>query len=120
MANARYVPRGHIGSEQALVLVAKATNPDRWRDHMLIPKEKEIYEGLGRTLKAEHLDEHIRVMLSKPEREGSAVVERICDFHDAAHWLRRACMLAIFPDGTWTKTGSGMTFQRSGGALAMD
>jgi hypothetical protein len=90
MANARYVPRGHIGSEQALVLVAKATNPDRWRDHMLIPKEKEIYEGLGRTLKAEHLDEHIRVMLSKPEREGSAVVERICDFHDAAHWLRES------------------------------
>jgi hypothetical protein len=90
MANARYVPRGHIGSEQALVLVAKAKNPERWRDDMLTPKEKEIYERLGRTLNAELLGDHIKAMLSKPERGGSAVVERICDFEDAAHWLRES------------------------------
>jgi hypothetical protein len=90
MANARYVPRGHIGSEQALVLVAKATNPERWRDDMLIPKEKEIYERLGRTLNAELLGDHINVMLSKAEREGSAIMERILDFEGAARWLRES------------------------------
>ena len=90
MANARYVPRGHIGSEQALILVAKATNPERWRDDMLIPKEKEIYEGLGRTLNAELLGDHIKAMLSKAQRGGSAVIERICDFENAARWLRES------------------------------
>jgi hypothetical protein len=90
MANARYVPRGHIGSEQALILVAKATNPERWRDDMLIPKEKEIYERLGRTLNAELLGEHINAMLSEAERDGAAVMERICDFEDAAHRLRES------------------------------
>ena len=90
MANARYVPRGHIGSEQALVLVAKATNPERWRYDVLIPKEKEIYERLGRTLNAELLGDHINVMLSKAEREGSAIMERILDFEDAARWLRES------------------------------
>jgi hypothetical protein len=88
MANVRYVPRGHIGSEQALVLVAKATNPERWRDDVLIPKEKEIYEQLGWNLNAELLGEHLRVMLSEAERQGSAFVERLCDFEDAARWLR--------------------------------
>ncbi|MGV7215023.1 hypothetical protein [Bradyrhizobium sp. UFLA05-112] len=90
MANARYVPRGHIGSEQALVLAAKAKNPERWRDEMLSPKEKEIYEQLGRTLNAELLGDHLRVILSKSEREDSAVVERLCDFEDAARWLRES------------------------------
>jgi hypothetical protein len=90
MANARYVPRGHIGSEQALVLIAKAKNPDRWRDDMLSPKEKEIYEGLGRTLNAELLGDHLRTILTKAEREDSAVVERMCDFEDAARLLRES------------------------------
>jgi hypothetical protein len=31
----------------------------------------------------------------------------------------RFCGLAIFSDGTWTKTGSGTTFQPSGGVLTM-
>jgi hypothetical protein len=57
---------------------------------MLIPKEKEIYERLGRTLNAELLGEHINVMLSKAEREGSAIMERILDFEDAARWLRES------------------------------
>jgi hypothetical protein len=57
---------------------------------MLIPKEKEIYERLGRTLTAELLADHINVMLSKAEREGAAVMERICDFEDAVYWLRES------------------------------
>ena len=90
MANARYVPRGHIGSEQALVLVAKANNPERWRDDLLAPKEREIYEQLGWNLNAELLGEHLRVMLSEAERQGSAFVERLCDFEDAARSLRES------------------------------
>ena len=90
MANARYVPRGHIGSEQALVLVAKANNPERWRDDLLAPKEKEIYEQLGWNLNADLLGEHLRAMLSEAERQGSAFVERLCDFEDAARSLRES------------------------------
>jgi hypothetical protein len=86
----RYIPRGYIGSEQALILVAKAKNPERWRDDALIPKEKEIYERLGLTLNAQLLGDHLTAMLSIAERKGSAVMERAFDFEDAAHWLRES------------------------------
>jgi hypothetical protein len=57
---------------------------------MLVPEEKAIYERLGRTLNAELLGDHIRAMLPKAEREDTAVVERICDFEDAALSLRES------------------------------
>jgi hypothetical protein len=87
---ARFIPRGYIGAEQALVSVAKANNPERWRDDLLAPKEKEIYEQLGWNLNAELLGEHLRVMLSETERQDSAFVERLCDFEDAARSLRES------------------------------
>jgi hypothetical protein len=107
MAGVRYVPRGHIGSEQALVLIAKAGHPDRWRDDMLSPIEKEIYERLGRTLNAELLADHLRVILPKAERDRPAVVERLCDFEDAARWLRESlhsgeiCSRYLDESGKW-------------------
>ena len=88
MAAARYVPRGYIGSEQALVLIAKTNHPDRWRDDLLLGKEREIYEGLGFSLNGELLGDHIKVSIAKTDRESGLVMERVCDFEDAAHWLR--------------------------------
>jgi hypothetical protein len=86
----RYVPRGFIGSEQALVLIARTSHPERWRDDLLLGKEREIYERLGSSLNGEFLGDHIKVSLTKTDRESGAVMERICDFEDAAHWLRES------------------------------
>jgi hypothetical protein len=88
MAAERYVPRGYIGSEQALVLIAKANHPDRWRDELLLGKEREIYDGLGLSWNGEFLGDHIKVNLTKADRESGLVMECVCDFEDAAHWLR--------------------------------
>jgi hypothetical protein len=84
----RYVPRGYIGSEQALVLIAKENHPDRWRDDLLLDQEREIYERLGSSLNGELLGDHIKVNIAKTDRESGLVMERVCDFEDAAHWLR--------------------------------
>ena len=84
----RYVPRGYVGSEQALVLIAKENHPDRWRDDLLLDKEREIYERLGFSLNGELLGDHIKVSIAKTDRESGLVMERVCDFEDAAHWLR--------------------------------
>jgi hypothetical protein len=84
----RYVPRGYIGSEQALVLIAKTNHPDRWRDDLLLDQEREIYERLGSSLNGELLGDHIKVNIAKTDRESGLVMERVCDFEDAAHWLR--------------------------------
>jgi hypothetical protein len=104
----RYIPRGYSGSEQALVLIAKANHPERWRDGAMLDKEREIYDGLGRTLNAEILGDHLRVMIPEPIRSANTdVIERLCDFEDAAHRLRE-CLHAgdlvgkyLDEDGAW-------------------
>lgn len=113
MARERYIPRGCSCSGQALVLIAKASHKDRWQDNRLMKKEREIYGSLGQTLNAEILGDHLKVMIPESAlRENPNVLERLCDFEDAAHWLRE-CLHAgdlvakyIDEDGNWNEISS--------------
>jgi hypothetical protein len=91
VAYVRYIPPGYIDSEGALLRIAKARNPDRWRPELLHEKETEIYRGLGTRYKADFLEFELREQIPQAEMEGNrAIAERFFDFNDAVYDLRIA------------------------------
>jgi hypothetical protein len=93
VADVRYAvpPRGYIFSVDALLRIAAARHPDRWRPELLHQKEAEIYSGLGRKYKADFLELELRTQIPQAEIEGNrAIAERFFDFNDAVYDLRGA------------------------------
>jgi hypothetical protein len=87
----RYIPRGYIDSEAALLRIAKTRHPDRWRSELMHEKETEIYSGLGTRYNAEVLGGLLREQIPRADREANkAIAERLFDFEDAAYDLRIA------------------------------
>lgn len=89
--NIRYVPRGYIDTERALIRIATVRNPGRWRVDAMHSKEREIYEGLGRSFNAEFLGDHLRYHISAEDRKADQnILERLFDYNDAISDLREA------------------------------
>jgi hypothetical protein len=91
VAYVRYVPPGYVDAEGALLRIAKALHPDRWRPELLHPKEAEIYAGLGTLYKADYLRGYLRSEIPKADlKENAAIADRMYDFEDAVYDLRIA------------------------------
>jgi hypothetical protein len=87
----RYIPRGYVDSEAALLRIAKTRHPARWRVESMNEKEAEIYSGLGSLYNAEILGDLLRFSVpASNEAEIRAIAERLFDFEDAAYDLRIA------------------------------
>lgn len=87
----RYVPRGYIDTERALIRIATIRKPDRWHSDGMHPKEREIYAGLGQLYNAQYLGDHLRVQIPAHERkENPEILERLLDYNDAIYDLREA------------------------------
>jgi hypothetical protein len=55
------------------------------------PKEREIYEGLGRSFNAQYIGDHLRVQIPADERKANPkILERLLDYNDAIYALREA------------------------------
>lgn len=89
VTSVRYYPRGYIGSEGALLRIAKTRHPERWQQ--LHEKEAEIYSGLGTRYNAEVLGAILRQEIPRDALKADvAIAERLFDFEDAARDLRAA------------------------------
>jgi hypothetical protein len=90
----RYVPPGYIDAEGAILRIAKARHPDRWRPELLHPKEAEIYAGLGApymSYKADFLIGYLRSEIPQADlKQNAGIAERMYDFDNAARDLRAA------------------------------
>jgi hypothetical protein len=88
----RYIPKGYLEPEKALQRIAKIRHPAHWGTERLSPEEAQVYDGLGRTLNAEFLQEHLHARLKRTEfkKDHSLIVERFADFEDAVDDLRAA------------------------------
>jgi hypothetical protein len=91
VAYVRYIPRGYIDSESALLRIAKARHPDRWRPELLHEKEAEIYSGLGTRHNAQVLGGLLREQIPLADlKANEAIADRLFDFEDAVYDLRIA------------------------------
>jgi hypothetical protein len=83
----RFIPKGYMGSEAAIVHIAKTRDPSHWTADRISPDEQAVWSGLGKTLNAELLDSHLRVLVKKPD---DTMMDRLCDFSDALAELIKA------------------------------
>jgi hypothetical protein len=83
----RFIPKGYMGSEAAIVHIAKTRDPSHWTADRISPDEQAVWDGLGKTLNAELLDSHLRVLVKKPD---DTMMDRLCDFSDALAELIKA------------------------------
>jgi hypothetical protein len=92
----RYIPRGYIDSEAALLRIAKTRHPDRWRPELLHEKEAEIYQLLGKSelrksYNAAALEGLLREQIPQADlRANGDIAERLYDFNYAVRDLRIA------------------------------
>ena len=87
----RYIPRGYLEPEKALLRIAKIRHPTHWGTERLSPEEAQVYDELGRTLNAELLQEHLLARLKKTELEKDPLIAgRFADYEDAVDDLRAA------------------------------
>ena len=84
----RFYPKGFMGSEAAIVHIAKTRDPSRWTADRISPDEQAVWSGLGKTLNAEFVSDHLRVLGGNAG--DTSMVERLCDFSDALDELRKA------------------------------
>jgi hypothetical protein len=81
-----------MGSEAAILHIAKTRDPSRWAADRILPDEQAVWNGLGKTLNAELIGSHLSV-LEKSERQrvgDTSIMDRLCDFSDALAELRKA------------------------------
>jgi hypothetical protein len=94
VSNTRYYPKGYIGSEDAVLRIAKARHPDRWRPELLHEKEAEIYQGLEGPVKiynAAALEGLLREQIPQADLKANGdIAERLYDFNYAICDLRIA------------------------------
>jgi hypothetical protein len=86
-----FIPRGYMGIEPGLVAFASIRNPDRWKPEGLHAKEREIYEGLGRSHLSQFLSELLLFHIPAEERKANPeILERMLDYDEAIDHLREA------------------------------
>jgi hypothetical protein len=77
-----------MGSEAAIVRIAKTRDPSRWATNRISPDEQALWNGLGKTSNAEFVFDDLRVLVGNA---GAADwLERGCDFLGALEELRKA------------------------------
>jgi hypothetical protein len=91
VARERFYPKGYIGSEQAILLMAKTRDPKRWQDEAMFAGERAIWDGLGGALNAEFLPAHLGVLVKDTRRiDDPSMVNRLRDYSDALVEVRRS------------------------------
>ncbi|MET4493485.1 hypothetical protein [Bradyrhizobium sp. LA7.1] len=87
----RFYPRGFTGSEDTILTIAKIRDPDRWQFEDMNPDEREVWTGLGKTLNAEFIYNHLGVLTLKANKDQrAAMTHRLCDYGDALNELRKS------------------------------
>jgi hypothetical protein len=84
----RFIPKGYMGSEAAIVRIAKTRDPSRWATNRISPDEQALWNGLGKTSNAEFVFDDLRVLVGNAG--GADWLERGCDFLGALEELRKA------------------------------
>jgi hypothetical protein len=91
VATVPFIPRDYINLQGALLRIAKARHPDRWRPELLHKKEAEIYSDLGEKYNAEVLEYVLRDEIPLADLQANkAIAERLVDFEEAVFDLRIA------------------------------
>jgi hypothetical protein len=92
MMSARFYPKGFVGSEAAILQIAKTRDPSRWTADRILPDEQAVWDGLGKTLNAEFISSHLSVLKkgTGPEAGDTSMIDRLCDFSDALAELRKS------------------------------
>src|SRR5882672_6734857 len=85
----RFVPKGFMDTERALIRMASARHPERWNFDSMHEVERQIYEGLGTTYNSELIEAHLRVLVPVEGRPPD-LADRLCDYGDALVDLRAA------------------------------
>jgi hypothetical protein len=87
----RFYPKGFIGSEQAILRVAKKRDPNHWIPGRIHRDELPIWEGLGTRYNALLLQNHLSVLVPIEQRKtDTSMIDRLCDFGDALVEIRKA------------------------------
>jgi hypothetical protein len=103
----RFYPTGYIGSENALLVIARIRDPERWDAKALPDEERSVWDNLGVNLNAEYTADHLRVLIKKRDEQAEELkFHRLADFSAALGELRKS-----LHDGTvvaYTCNDSGM------------
>ena len=89
MVTGRFFPKGYMGSEAAIVHIAKTRDPSHWTADRISPDEQAVWTGLGITLNAEFIEDHLRVLV-RDKAGDTSMMDRLRDFSDALAELRKA------------------------------
>jgi hypothetical protein len=84
----RHYPIGFVGTEEAILRLAKARHPERWGPGSMSDAERGVWAGINHTFNGYVLDPKLR--LSTPEDEYAAAWTRLRDFDEGMVTLRRA------------------------------
>jgi len=84
----RFYPKGTVGTETAILWLARERYPDRWRDDAMTKEEKSVWSGINKTFSGFVISNILPY--SVPKFAQSAALERFCDFSEAFMDLRRA------------------------------
>lgn len=84
----RFYPKGFIGSEEAILTMARIRDPDRWGDKAMSAEEKQVWSTLGKPLNALFIYNHLPYYVKEEDREGT--IDRYSDFMDALGELRKS------------------------------
>jgi hypothetical protein len=91
MAGERFYPKGYIGSEQAILQIAKTRDPSRWTHERILPDERLVWDALGTHLNAQFIEGHLRLLMKDVRpKEDTSRIDRLCDFSDALGELRKS------------------------------
>jgi hypothetical protein len=86
----RFYPKGYMGSEDAILLIAKTRDPSRWTHDRVSPDERAVWEGLGKTLNAQLISGHLTLLKREGQPPDLSMIDRYCDFREATDELRKS------------------------------
>jgi hypothetical protein len=87
---ARFYPNGYGSVESAIISIATARDPARWRSSAMLPGEQQAWRGLGVTYSAVALSSVIRENIDEASRHKTEWTHRCGDYAEAVLELRRA------------------------------
>ncbi|MET4364311.1 hypothetical protein ABIB06_004910 [Bradyrhizobium sp. LB8.2] len=86
---ARFYPKGFIGSEEAILKIAKTRDPERWGDDAMSSDERQVWNALGKSLNATFIYNHLPYHVKEADR-AEGTIDRYCDFMEALSELRKS------------------------------
>jgi hypothetical protein len=98
VATERWYPPGFMGSEDAILRIAKIRDPSRWKSDAMAPAEDHVWHELGKDLNATYIRNHLGTIY----KGDVLTIDRLYDYSEALAELRGALfdgdLVAFFLD----------------------